>query len=447
MITAASSFTDLDGQIAKEPIFLITIDGYARAFTNLYTGVAGQYDWLTDIQDLAITVSDLDGGADLQNLVFSVQDVNGLITAAFPTFTFEGKKVILKTGFVGMLQADFVTIFTGFIANVDSANANQEYTFNVADQTQLLSQNIYVTGDDGQPTSDDHPKTVIGHPLDILLDILVSQIDMPLVDTTKIEAYRDDVFSGLEFKFKITSPPAAKDFIEQQIMQALGGYLWTNNLGKVSVNFFYQQDRSADASIGDDQVMEDPVAEQAELVNSIQYKFDQNDNDYFSQSLQLFGTSISLYGAAGALELALDGVRSALGGFFLASFVSRIIFLRYGLKTLKFEGVQAIWEACIFEPGDLLAFTNPTVPDRVNGVVGITNKKFEVLDRTWHFADGTVEFTLLDSTYLAGFGTSLIAPDATLDYTSETSDNKAKYMFLSDDLGKYSNGDNAHGLA
>lgn len=446
MITASSAFSTANQELAKNPIYLIEITGYSKKFTNVDTGISGQHDWLTSIEDLSINVSDMDGGADLGSLQFSVQDVDGAITADFPDFTFEGKQITLKTGFAGMSQADFVTLFTGFVTNVDSANANLEYQFSCGDQSQLLAALIYTTGDDGQPTDSDHLKTVIAHPLDILVDVL-NQVGMPSVDTTKIEAYRDGIFTGLEFSFVIDSPPTAKDFIEQQLLKPLGGYLFTNNAGQASVNFFYQEDRDADMSLDDDVIIDDPVPEQADLVNQVHFKFDKSDSDYLSDSVQLFTDSIALYGLYGEQEFESDGMRSGLGGFFLASFIARIIFLRYGLKTLRLPSVELFWTACVLEPGDLVAVTNPTIPDRKAGVVGISGKKFEVLDRTWRFADGVVELTLIDSSYLAGFGTTLIAPDGTGDYASETSTNKAKYMFLTNDLGKYSNGDNGHGLA
>jgi hypothetical protein len=62
--------------------------------------------------------------------------------------------------------------------------------------------------------------------------------------------------------------------------------------------------------------------------------------------------------------------------------------------------------------------------------MGITNKLFEVLGRTWKFSEGTVSFTLLDASYLSTFGRFLITPNAEANYTSASSGDKATYMFL-----------------
>src|SRR6266702_2017937 len=132
-------------------------------------------------------------------------------------------------------------MFTGKITSVASDNDNQEYSFIVSDPRQELTKIIFTLGDDGSPTDSKHPHTINAHPIDILIDILdvVFGIFSGVIDLTKLIDYRDTIYSGVKFQFKLTSPPAAKDFIENEIFKELGGYDRVNNLGQITADFFY----------------------------------------------------------------------------------------------------------------------------------------------------------------------------------------------------------------
>src|SRR4029077_18521168 len=141
-----------------------------------------------------------------------------------PFFTFEGKTVTLLQGYPGMVLGDFVTLLTGRIDDVESSNNNLEYVFSCPDIRLDLAQTIYRVGDDGFSTSTAHPRTLLAHPLDILLTALETQCgySSAQVDEAKIVAYRDGVYSGQSMKFSLTSAPIAKDFIESEILKPLG---------------------------------------------------------------------------------------------------------------------------------------------------------------------------------------------------------------------------------
>ncbi len=440
----------------KMPVF-ITIEGYDRVFTNYKSGIDGQVDWIVSIDDFDYTVNDLDGGADTAQFNFTVQDRGADITGDFPSFVFEGKKVTVKIGLPGLGQSDFITIFTGYIDTVASANSNQEYYFSCSDITSLLTQVIYQTADNGLQTSSDNIKTVTGHPLDILTNILGTQIgqDSSLYDSTKINAYRDGPFSGIQFLFHITQAPAALDFIKNQILKPLGGYLWVTSEGKLTVNFFYPLEGPTPvATLGADSWTSIPSAEQTDMINTVQFQFDKDDADanatgnYLAQDTEEYGPSIALYGQFGEQVIQADGMRSAFQGYFISKLVARLIFLRYGFKNLKFDqnAAESIWSMILLEPGDLPQVTHPNIPDRKAGVMGITDKLFEVLNKSISFENWRVTYSMIDASYLQTFGNFLIAPDDEADYTLASSGDQSTYMFLSDDTDKYSNGDAAHGL-
>lgn len=452
MIQASAAFTNANLALVKNPVYLIQIQGYARAFTNKPTGITGQYPWIVSIADLSITVSDMDGGADLGDLSFNVQDHGQAITADFPGFVFEGKRVTLKTGFVGMNQDEFITLFTGLISTVSADNANAEYTFDCVDIRQELTKVVYTTADDGAPTDSDHPRSLNGHPLDLLISLLENEIGLSPadIDIAKLETFRDGIYSGMQFTFSLTSPPAAKDFIENELMKPLGAYIWPNNEGKISVNFFYPQAQTPVLTLTRDNLTSIPLTEQADLINTVSLRFDQNaDGKFFAESVQSDAGSVAKYGLYGQQVIESAGLRSAFGGFFTAALTSRLIFQRYGNKTLQVGGnteLDALWTACIVEPGDQLLITHPQVADRVAGVMGITAHTFEQLDRVYHFDSATVGLKLLD---ISGstFPTFYIAPDCEPDFTAASDADKAHYLFQANDSDQYSDSTPANTLA
>lgn len=604
MISASSAFLTANAVLQKKPIYLIEIATYTRAFTNRSTGVSGQVDWITAIEDHSITVNDLDGGADLGEFVFSVQDRSGLITADFPGFVFEGKAVTCKTGFVGMSQADFVLLFTGKIDSVASANGNTEYTFTCVDNKDVLSKVIYLTADDGRPTDSNHTLTVSGHPLAILQDILLNEIGLTSSDFNSgtLGIYAQGLFAGMQFAFIIDSPPAARDFIENQLLKPLGGYIWVNNKGQLDFTFFRRDNRHpvnggcciaaftdssgvivgspflCDAQLGapvtvpvpagatlisfglndhyytdnagswtlqidsgptfsvgalnrpwdiglnprytfsttgstasttravtagtiitisyinamttlgpgwpftdpagvpgailpnpdlpakytvslsssitapdfsftNDTLQNIPEAQQADLINTVSFRFDKDSQGKFqSESINEYTVSVARYGQYGQQVIEADGLLASLQGFYIASFTAQMIFLRYGLKNLMFTDLSALWNAVLIEPGDLVALTSSFIPDRAAGVIGITSKLFEVLDRKWNFNQGIVTLRLIDASYLLNVGQYLIAPDGISNFTAATAYQKGRYMFLSNDSDQYSDATPGHAL-
>jgi hypothetical protein len=448
MIPASSAFLSANAVLVKQPIYLIEIAGYSRAFTSLPSFVVSQYDWITGIEDLAVTVSDLDGAADLGQFTFTVQDRGRAITASFPSFVFEGKKITLKTGFPGMLQSDFALLFTGIIDSVETINEGGEYQFVCSDRSSLLTKVIYATGDDGQPTDSDHPHTINAHPLDILLDILRNQIGIadPDIDVAGITDYRDNVYAGLQFAFSITTAPDAATFIKDELMKLLGGYLRINAAGQFAVTFFYNPGAASVMSLGVDECTEVPDAIQADLINVVHLRFDDDGSQkYLAESIQTNADSVALYGQYGQTIIQSAGLKSSLQGFSQAAFLARMIFLRYGFKNLKIDSLPVFWKACLIEPGDVITFTNPYIPDRKLGVVGITNQRLEVLDRTWKFSSGIVELTLLDSGLGTGGATIYkYTVDGAPNYAGATVLNRSTHMYLCSDADIYSNGDPAH---
>jgi hypothetical protein len=92
------------------------------------------------------------------------------------------------------------------------------------------------------------------------------------------------------------------------------------------------------------------------MVNTVQFQFDKDDGtgdasgNYFAQDTEVYGPSVAKYGQYGEVTIAADGLRSGLQGFLSCHIIARMIFMRYGLKNLKFDqnapelfGKRAVW--------------------------------------------------------------------------------------------------------
>jgi hypothetical protein len=467
MLTATTNWLAANRKFEKRIVCRIVIGNYYRSFSNFSNEPTDPYynasypytdiddPWLGEIQDHDKNINDLQGGADQETLQFNIQDRNEKITADFPGFVFEGQLVQLYIGFAELNNtSDFLLYWQGYIDQVDSANFNLEYLFQCSDVTTKLQQAIYLIGDDGGQTSSANIKTLKGHPLQIMLDIFQNQLKDPLsglaldpalVDTTKIQAYMNGPLAGFEFEFHLQQPPSALDFIKNQLLKPLGGYLWVSQ-GQLTVNFFYPLNQLTPVqTLGANDWLSIPTAEQTAMANCVQWQFDKDDatenatGNFLSTNTQEYGPSVQKYGLFGELNIASDGLRAALQGYLISNIISYLIFGRYGFKNLTFDkdAPEALWTSVLLEPGDLVAVTHTQIPNRKTGVMGITNYPFEILNKKTNFKEGKVTLTMIDGSYLGAFGFTEIAPDGTPSWYSATTLERETYMFQCGEDGTY----------
>ncbi len=455
-----------DTSVSQNPASIVVTDGVTVTVTFTNTPTAGGFawgpstvvPWLLSIEDHMLTINDLDGDADLADLIFNVQDRTQLITADFPGFVFEGKRMRLLAGFDGMARSDFVTLFTGRVDSIESANANMEYVFTNPDVRQELTRTIYTVADDGFPTDSSHVRTLNGNPLDILIAALENEVGLAPgdIDIAKILSYRNSVYNGVQMEFKITTPPVAKNFIADELMKPLAAYIWPNNLGQVSVNFYYPLSPLPVFDFNRDNLIEIPEAGPADLINEVSVRLDYDSSDSPKAIIvREDAASVAKFGLYGNHIIEAKGLRSGLQGAFLGALAAWLIFLRYSFKQLMFGSsnsgngnanpINALWSACLVEPGDIVTLTHPQVPDRNAGVMGVTGKTFVAMDRQWQFFPCLTQLKLLE-TDLSKFKQYLIAPNGEAVYTAAGTD-QGKYMFLCNDSDQYSNGDPGNTLA
>src|SRR5258708_3077821 len=139
MLTATANWLLANHKYEKQTIYRILISGYGRTFSD-YDTQATDLPWLMSIDDHNKNINDLEGGADQETLNFTLQDRNNVLTADMGRGTvFEGKQVTVQVGFTTIANlTDYLTIWVGYIDQVDSTNNNLEYYFQCSDITSHL---------------------------------------------------------------------------------------------------------------------------------------------------------------------------------------------------------------------------------------------------------------------------------------------------------------------
>jgi hypothetical protein len=447
MIAATTNYQAALARLNRPLVYFVEISGYGKAFSTAAGDPLGRKAWIKDdgIGDIDQSVDPVNCSSSLSEFVITILDYERLITSDFPTFLFEGQVITLKQGFAGLLEADFVTLFTGIIDTVNSNDDGLTYDFNCTDYNRLNQQVIYLYGDDGTPISSTNPLTIIGNPMDILYAVLSAQVGFAdhEIDIATIDSYRNTLWAGVEMQFSLSSAPEAKSFIENELLKPLGGYGWTDNLGRYTVGFMQPAPGVITPvfAYNENNLTAVPVWEEADLYNTVQYQFDSDTSGggMGAETNQISEASVERFGQQGQLTIQSQGVRSGFQGYALAAMVSLGIFNRYAWKNPQLT-LESMWDPALVVIGDFVTLTHSKVPNRATGALGIVNRLFQVIGKKPSPLKGTIEWTVIDASALQAYGDAQIAPNGTPAFTAATAPEKAQYLFVTNDSGKQSDG-------
>lgn len=448
MIVATPNFLTALARNNRPLVYFVEIDTYGKVFTTA-AGDPARKCWIKDggIGSISQSVDPVNTSSSLSGFTITIMDYRRLITADFPTFLFEGRKVTLKQGFAGLLEADFITLWTGVVDTVASNDDGTTYDFNVVDRNRFNQQLIYLNGDNGTPISSTNPKTLLGNPMDMLYSILSTQVGFAdhEIDTATMYAFRDSLWAGVEFQFRITSAPEAKSFIENELLKPLGGYGWTDNLGRYTVGFMQPAPGviAPVFSFNENNLTAVPVWDEAALYNTVQYQFDDSSasggNGFGAETNQISSASVNRFGQQGQLTIQSAGVRSGFQGYPLAAMVAQSVFNRYAWKNPLLT-LESLWTPALVVLGDFVSLTHSKIPNRATGALGVANQLFQVIGKNPDPLKGTIQWTVVDASTIQAIGTAKIAPAGTPAFTAASAAQKAAYLFVTNDTGKLSDG-------
>jgi hypothetical protein len=473
--------TSVRKTIASTAWLWITASRNDILLTTLTTDF-GRMPYLKVPQGVQQTVSLLGGTTSIGALQLEVIDGHGYMTALASGAKLEGRIVSLEIGYPGMGSADFVTVATQQIDNIQILNDATGFQINCKDLKRTAKSKIFLAGDDGSPISKDHPRQISANPIDVCLMVYQNELGLgqapdlpdsgwkiydpgqwsgdtnptlitpnPYLDLNQFLFYRNGFFAGYVFEFTLERPVEAKQFLDYEVFKTLGGYLIVLADGRLSSRFFTPPyDLSNLFALSDRNVTALPTVERQAITNQVTFRMDYDGSKFQTELNFVNAPSLERFDLAGEDIIESKGMRTARGGAALAGITARRIFSRFAgidpVSDLPAGGamvltVTAQYMTLTVEVGDWVYFSHPLVPNLRTGRRGIFNELFEVIDKQPDYSKGTMTYKLLDTSWLSSKILALIAPAGTPAWSSATSAERNRYLFLSNSAtGSYSDG-------
>jgi hypothetical protein len=455
MITASTNWQNANAPIARKPRHRIEIAGYSKIFTGPNVELANEYAWLKDAAwgSLNVSINDLECSSTLGDFTFTVQDRGGALTADQTAAMLEGSLLVVRSGFAGLALADYIPLFSGIVTQTAVVDAGMAYKITAKDASYFLQYLIYVTGDDGYPTSSNHPKSLYGDAVTLMLDVLQNQLGMSSsqLNLAAFNALASGALAGVKLQFSLTTAPQGLEFLTREFCKPLGVLLFTNGAGLLTPISLIPTAPPTVALAMDKTNVTDVSFDVAQPVDELTYEFDYDGSNYGSQLADI--NAVVPY-PGNQVTIESQGVQSVLGGWQLSRRLARALFLRHAWRT-GMPTITAFWRAAVVEPGDFVTVSHPEIPDLVAGTMGVTNRLYQALDVTRDLDNDNVQLKLIDANWLAQLlGTGLAGykicngATQTAPYVSSSNPSYAgQYMFICDDTGHYTpSGDAGHAL-
>ena len=343
--------------------------------------------YLTSISGLNSKVSPEEGKVSIGGIGFELLDYNDEITALLATdaYYFHRKRVTIKAGYMGMDEADMLTIMVGWVTGLKLNKDGLSYIFNVTDPIKWMQRKIF-------RGAEDSTVTISGNPLNILLALLTSGsgsgdydwydsanglgLDTAYINVTEIEKVRDDWYPGDShyMKFTINKRIKAKDFFEKEIFKPLNLYPVVDGQGRFSVKPFKPPLAALESvqSFNEDNIIGLPEWDSnlASLINEVEIKYDYDGDDFLTEVFYVDSTSLNNRGPGKKpLEIKTKGLHTSHSPASIAGRATDIlatrkqrIFGRFSTPPIKLS-LNTFFSRWLSEAGDVVPFTHSKIPD------------------------------------------------------------------------------------
>ena len=369
------------------------------------------------------------GKAGISGLTVTLLDYGDAITEYFASDTtnyLQRRKATIKAGYKGMAFADYLTVFTGWITDIQMTPDLSAYKILITDPQKWMQK--YVCRD----ATGAAPVVYQGNPINILLSILTStgagtngvydwraageglNIDDAYVDVTGLETIRDRYYPGDSnyLKIKIADKIKGKELIENEILKVINAYPKIDGFGRYSIVPF-KPPITGDTvqSFDEDNIIGLPTFDTnfRSTKNEVEffYDYDPVDDEYDTEVYYADATSISAIGeGSDQLTIQSKGLHTSLAP---SSLSSRTVDILARRKTVSFArwatppskiSINCWFTQWLSDAGDIVPITHSLLPDLENGTRGLTETRMEVISRTIDWKNGKVKIDLLNT----GFG-------------------------------------------
>ncbi|MGH9397162.1 MAG: hypothetical protein ACRD18_09980 [Terriglobia bacterium] len=260
------------------------------------------------------------------------------------------------------------------------------------------------------------------------------------IDVPGFLALRDTEFSGDWFEFQITRPIDGKQFIEDQILKVLGLYMIVRPDGRLSLKSMKSPSiQTPVMALNQKNVVGIPETTRQRIVNVVTVKLNVEKSGvttaaraYDFQVAFEQQESLIRHNQIFHQQIEATGLVLPYGGYMRAQMIADRIFRRHAFAPPVYK-VKAFLSAITVELGDYVWLNHPLVADFHTGRLGLVNVVCEVTGKRPNYAQGNVEFDLLDTRFINLTTPYSIAPSASNvpSWAGASAAQKAQYMFIS----------------
>jgi len=258
------------------------------------------------------------------------------------------------------------------------------------------------------------------------------------IDTVALIAERDDFYGDEVYEFEVKQPERAFDFIEKQLYKFLG-YPRIAPDGKMSIRL-WGPPRSDDAAAGLPTIKEVDILQWEWIedlglhVNRVEIgtSFDVVNNK--PANIQVFEDTTDQTNTKETALMAQQktGIQASLRGFRLAEQRGHAALRRYKPRVRQLAIELGLVRRAL-ELGEVVEVTHTQIPNSRGTTKGITNQRFEIVERVEQFDNANMVLLLQDARFSRP---AWIAPDAAPDYGAASAADKER-AYIAPDAGNF----------
>jgi hypothetical protein len=414
VITTNAEWDAKNAALAKKPIYVFAIGGQARVYTTHdlvregITGAIPDYKaWLKTPKGASQSIDVLNGTSSIGELEIEVIEQNGEIRTLIGANVLEGRTATLSVGYPGIAYSNFIPLHTYQLYKINPGKDYTSWFFYARDRQMVLKKTIYVHPENGQPLSTANPWVLTGTPGEIIQAVALFALGRGIEEIdrdglARLDSTAEGMFKTVRpFFFRLAEATEAKQFLETEICKPCGLYPVVDNTGRLSVRSFRPPAAGPVPvfTFNASNMTVLPEVDRMEIVNEVVFKIDGGNTEL----VFVDATSVSTYGRGSQHSIDSKGLWTVLGAQWWCQTVAQRLFRRFagvggGLKGgAPAVRIEAFLMTCPVWVGDYVYVTHPLMPDVLTGALGVTNRIYEVIDREPDFANGKMQYRLLDT--------------------------------------------------
>ncbi len=418
VISTNLAWNAMNARMAKKPIYALTLSGVDAVFTThdlaleRVGGTLPDYRaWMKTPGGASQSIDVVNGTSSIGELECEVVDQGGFVRRLVGENALCGVTATLLLGWPGIQWNQFVPLHTYVLYKTRPTAGYTSWMFVARDQQWMAKRTVYLHPANALPLSEDNPWILSGTPAQVFQAVALWALGLPAeaLDLAQLAAL-DDPAEGLfaaarPFFFRMTESFEAKQFLEAEIFKPSLLYCVVTAGGKLSLRASRPPADGAApvfAFTADNMVVL-PDVDSLPVINEAVWAFDADGSDFQTRRTYLEATSITTFGRGQQWNVQSKGLRSELGGVWFSEWIAARLFQRFAGTPEGLKGgapvlqIEAFFATLPVWAGDYVTVTHALMPDVLTGALGVTDRVYEVIDRSPDYASGRMRFKLLDT--------------------------------------------------